>query len=96
MEQYGCQEECTLKNVVWNVNGLRRKIADCDFLKFTSTYDLVFLSETWISDKNKTNLDVNGYISEHIPGNKSKNTTKGRLVVASLFIIRLNLGSMFK
>ena len=47
-------------------------------MKLISTYDLIFLSETWISDKNKTNLDLNGYISEHIPDNKSKNTTKGR------------------
>ena len=39
--------------------------------------DLIFLRETWISDKSKRNLGVNGYISEHIPGNCSKNTTKG-------------------
>ena len=69
--------EC-LNTVFLNVNGLRRKIADCDFIKRISKYDLIFLNETWIFDKNKTNLDINGYTSEHIPGNKSKHTRKGR------------------
>ena len=35
-------------------------MADCDFLELISTYDLIFLNETWISSKNITNLDING------------------------------------
>ena len=33
---------------------------------------MTFLNETWTSDKNKTKLDINDYISENIPGNTSK------------------------
>ena len=32
MENLGCHEEYSLKTVFWNVNVLKRKIADCDFL----------------------------------------------------------------
>ena len=62
----------------WNVNGLRRKIADSDFIDCISEYDLIFLSETWLSKIENINLDINGYCCEHIHGNKSKNTRKGR------------------
>ena len=66
-------------NVIsWNVNGLKRKLGDYDFLEYISSYDLIFLSETWISNKDNINSDINGYNSEHLFGNKSKNTTKGR------------------
>ena len=37
----------------------------------------MFLNETWISSIENINLELNGYCSEHIPGNKSKNTKKG-------------------
>ncbi|MEW8545253.1 MAG: reverse transcriptase family protein, partial [Candidatus Thiodiazotropha sp.] len=43
-----------------------------------SKHDLVFLNETWISSTENINLELNGYCSEHISGNKSKNTKKGR------------------
>ena len=34
------------------------------FIELISKYVLIFLNETWISDKNKTNLDINGYTSD--------------------------------
>ena len=78
-------------NVIsWNVNGLKRKLGDYDFLEYISSYDLIFLSETWISNKDKINLDINGYNSEHLFGNKSKNTTKFDIVAEYHFIIKMN------
>ena len=44
---------------------------DSDFFTFISDYDLIFLDETWISDKDKTNIDIHGFSSEHIYGNKT-------------------------
>ena len=38
----------------------------------------MFLSETWISKTDSINLDINGYLSTHISGNKSQHTRKGR------------------
>lgn len=62
----------------WNINGLRRKITDNDFLTFLSDYDLIFLSETWLSGNDTTNYDIDGYMCEHIYGNKRRNTSRGR------------------
>jgi len=60
------------------VNGLKRKIADTDFCEFVSKYDIVFFNETWISDKNQTDLNIKGFDCNHIFGNKSRTTVKGR------------------
>ena len=38
----------------------------------------MLLNETWISNNDHLNLDIGGYISEHIFGNKSIGTRKGR------------------
>ena len=38
----------------------------------------MFLSETWIPKTNSINLDINGYTSTHIPGNKSQRARRGR------------------
>ena len=37
----------------------------------------MFLSETWISKNDSINLDIEGYLSTHISGNKSQRTRKG-------------------
>ena len=62
----------------WNINGLKRKIAEHDFLQYIYQYDIVFLSETWLSKTDSINLDINGYLGTHISGNKSQRTRKGR------------------
>ncbi|MES9880358.1 MAG: reverse transcriptase family protein [Sedimenticola sp.] len=62
----------------WNVNGLSRKLVDPDFLEFVNNYDILFLSETWLAPNNCTNLNIQGYESDHIFGNKNPNTKKGR------------------
>lgn len=62
----------------WNVNGLSRKIHDPDFVIILQQYDVVLLQGTWLNKHSHINLELNGYISEHIYGNKSVNTTKGR------------------
>ena len=38
----------------------------------------MLLNETWISNNDHLNLDIRGYTSEHIFGNKSIGTRKGR------------------
>ena len=62
------------------MNGLLRKLTEHDFLQFVTQYDLIFLSETWISESacNTVNLDIDGYSCMHIPGNKSKRSSRGR------------------
>ena len=39
---------------------------------------MILLSETWISNSENLNLDIEGYSCEHIFGNKSRGTKKGR------------------
>ena len=41
-------------------------------------HDILFLNETWISEKDQTDLNINGFNCEHIYGNKAQNTVKGR------------------
>ena len=67
-----------MKLVSWNVNGLTRKLADPDFLDVLSEFDIIFLQETWLSPKSTLNLEIQGYCSDHLLGNKSPNTKKGR------------------
>ena len=57
---------------------IKRKISDQDFLSYISDYGLIFLNETWLSKQDATNLEINGFCSEFIPGNKTWNTVNGR------------------
>ena len=61
---------------MWNVNGLVRKINDVDFLDILDHYDLILLSETWISNKHTINLDIKGFESYHIFGQKTRGVKK--------------------
>ena len=67
-----------MKVLSWNINGLRRKIVDEDFVNYISNYDLVFLNETWVPTHVNLNFDIPGYCCEFITGNKSRNTSRGR------------------
>ena len=58
--------------------GLKRKLADTDFLDFVKQYDVIFLCETWLNRKETCNLDISGYQSDHIFGTKSKTAKRGR------------------
>lgn len=60
------------------MNGILRKLTDLDFINYIKKYDIVLVSETWVSKKDHLNLDIQGYTSEHIPGNKSAGAKKGR------------------
>ena len=60
------------------MNGLKRKISDHDFLQFISEYDVIFMNETWVSKTDYTNFDINGYVCDFIPGNKTRRSRKGR------------------
>ena len=43
--------------IAWNVNGLLRKLSYTDFVEFINAYDVISLSETWISSKHVANLN---------------------------------------
>jgi len=60
------------------VNGLAQKLADPDFLDILYDYDVILLSETWISKHTDLNLNINDYTCTHLYGNKSPNVRKGR------------------
>ena len=62
----------------WNVNGLARKLCDTDFIEIVQSHDIIILTETWISKNSNINLDIKGYCCDHLFGNKSKHTKKGR------------------
>ena len=62
----------------WNVNGLVRKLTDTNFLDYVNDYQILLLTETWIGRNNVMNLEINGYSSEHVFGNKSPGCVKGR------------------
>ena len=53
-------------------------MCDVDFLQLVREYDVLLLSETWIGKSENSNLDIEGYSCEHIFGNKSRGTKKGR------------------
>ena len=46
----------------WNINGIKNKIKDPDFLELLQPYDIIFLSETWI-DKGEENISIDGFFS---------------------------------
>ena len=62
----------------WNINGLTRKLADPDFISLINNYDLIFLTETWLSKRSHVNLNVKDFDSVHLFRNKSKTTRRGR------------------
>ena len=46
---------------MWNINGLSRKLSDVDFIQLINSYEIILLSETWISDKHILNLEINDF-----------------------------------
>ena len=57
---------------------MKRKLGDVDFLQLVNRYDIILFSETWLSDSDNSNLEIQGYKCEHIHGNKSAGVRKGR------------------
>ena len=49
-----------------------------EFINYINSYDIVFLGETWIRSDACLNLNINGYTSEHLLGQKSKQKRLGR------------------
>ena len=66
-----------LKVLSWNIHGLCRKFT-FRFFEYVNDFDILLFSETSLSSKTSSNLDINGYFSQHIFGNKSPGTVKGR------------------
>ena len=67
-----------LKGSLLEFSGLKCNLADTDFFKYVSNFDIVFLSETWQSRTETLKFDISGFHSNFISGNKSRNTTRGR------------------
>ena len=44
--------------IAWNDHGLLRKLRDTDFVEFISAYDVIFLSETWITSKHVAHVEL--------------------------------------
>ena len=59
-----------------NINGVVRKRCGSDFEEYITQFDLVILFETWLPNKSNYNLDIKGYKSEHLFGNKGLNVKK--------------------
>ena len=49
---------------------------------------MLFLSEIWITNKKTYNLDIQGFCSEHLFGNKSKGVKKEDIVAVYPSIIK--------
>ena len=49
-----------LKCLSWNVHGLTSVYNDNDFLNLVDSYDILFLSETWLNDSNL--IDIDGFV----------------------------------
>ena len=52
-------------------------MSEPDFLEKVQTFDIILLSETWLS-KNHQNAEINNFHRFHLPGNKKTNTKTGR------------------
>ena len=72
-----CQEK-QISILSWNVHRLVHKLCDSDFLKYVTEYDVIILSETWLSRNTAYNLNIDGYDCYHLYGNKSRAARRGR------------------
>ena len=54
------------------------KLSNPEFIEHINTYDIVVLSEAWLSPQSNYYLNINGYEAFHLYGNKSPNVRKGR------------------
>ena len=69
-----------IKILAWNINGGLENKLNCEsFLNYLRTYDVIFLSECWIS--NDFNFTSEGYVCKAIPRSKSKGIQGGGLYV---------------
>ena len=49
-----------LKWLSWNVHDLTSVYNNNDFLNLVDSYDILFLSETWLNDSNL--IDIDGFV----------------------------------
>ena len=49
--------EVAIKIAAWNINGLKNKCNDLDFIRIVKKYDIVIVSETWLSENSNLNID---------------------------------------
>ena len=58
----------------WNIQGIRSKLDDCDFLNFISDYDILLFSECWNSKT--SNINIDGYCNFNCPRPKFNRKAK--------------------
>ena len=68
--------------LAWNVQGLRSKLDDCDFLNFISDFDILIFTETWSSQTSNVNIDGYNYFNCPRPkfNNKAKRNSGGVII----------------
>ena len=76
--------------LTWNINGLCRKLTDCDFLSYVNDYDILLLQETWINSKININLNLNGYFCHHVLVLNLQVQKKAALVAAFRYMQNTN------
>jgi exonuclease III len=63
-----------LKICSWNIaRGLRTKLDNTDFCASLNQYDIVFLSECWITDSDIIELELSGFCTPHYIVRKKSN-----------------------
>ena len=69
----------------WNINGIKNKLSDPDFLEQLEPYDIFFLSETWI-DKIDENITIDGFYSLNVSQSGRHKNAKHNSGGISVFI----------
>ena len=64
--------------LTWNIHGFKRKLTDIEFINNTCVYEIVFLSETWIKERDAFDFNISGYTCEHLYAHKHITQRKGR------------------
>ena len=60
--------------MLWNVQGINKKLNDEDFLTFISDFDLLIFTETW--NAQNSNIDIKGYDCVNCPRPKFNRSAK--------------------
>ena len=71
-------------------------LGDIDFVDHINKYDVIFLSETWISSKYVDNLELQNLESYHIYGQTTRGVKKGHYSEALVCIIEAFIKTKFQ
>ena len=83
-----------LQLISFNVEGLKPKIEDPNFLEIIQDYDILILTETWKNDLSKINIEVFWDYSQVRPKPKSAIRHSGGITILTRYKIRKGLKSI--